>query len=83
LEHRWGRNIPDHGLGSLGATLAARLLTEIEPRYYVINVTRAGVPLIVRIPLGTEDGPYGIILRSAEKAGNFPYGFKVEPDERL
>jgi hypothetical protein len=80
LDHSWGRNVAEQGLGGLGATLAARLLL-LPGSWWVINVRgESGVPLAVRLP-PDMDTPY-LVTETTQpgQGGNFPYGAVVPPD---
>ena len=80
MEHKWGRNVSEYGVGSLGATLAARLLG--EPHVIVTN--NQDVPthvFCVVEALLFPDSPFGYAyLGKVPGHPNFPYGLPVEPD---
>lgn len=80
MEHEWGRNVFDYGLGNSGCTLAARLPSPLS----TIMVTNE------RMPVG-QARAWGIlpdmdawtpfnIGRVGDPNGHFPYGHPVEPD---
>jgi len=83
LDHKWGRNVIDLGLGDLGATLAARNPSFPQQVWY--NVTYAGGSMCwyALTPLDTND-PYIFGVGPVVPAGtHFPYNRPVEPDVPL
>jgi len=73
--------VSEFGLGSVGATLAARLLG-LPFKVVVTNQVRDdGNCYFWRVPADTQpDTPYTFEL-VARWAETFPYGFNVAPDE--
>lgn len=80
MDHKWGRNILKYGVGSTGATLAARFPG--WPNDIVLTNARvAGTyALILYVPTNTSV-PYYLGLQLIPTAfPHFPYGRSVEPD---
>lgn len=80
MESSWSRNVADYGLGSLGATLAARLPTTFR---YVMNVTRPDFPgyhIEAEILLDIDAPITFSIVPNVGGHNHFPYGIPVEPD---
>lgn len=83
MDHSWGRNVADLGLGALGATLAARFLVFTGP-WYLINADRgAPTAVVVRVPLDTEPFLQYLFTTVPKGVANFPYGYPVTPDVPL
>lgn len=81
MDHKWGRNIYDLGLGSLGATIAARWLP--APRFVVTNVRGPfNTALWAVLPVGDNQAyDFQWIPTGALPGMNFPWFWAVEPDE--
>lgn len=83
MDHSWGRNVADLGLGGLGATLAARL-NMVAGDWYILNRDRrAPTAVIVAIP--PDMGPViQYVFSSLPKlVPNFPFGYSVDADVPL
>lgn len=73
----------DYGIGSFGATLAARVLG--FPRFILTN---RRTPVATQVfywlePLDPDVDPYLLGTTGALPGLRFPYGLLVEPDEPL
>lgn len=81
MDHKWGRNVAEYGLGGTGATVASRVLgTAPQIVIVVTNAGRRGMPYYWILP-----NP-GFVNSAYMGAGNylpdrFPMGYNVEPDE--
>jgi len=81
LEHSWGRNIFDVGLGDAGASLCARVL-DLPDEWYVTNEQRTFETCMLWRRIADVSGIGGLVPFEAPKRapGNFPYGYLVLPD---
>lgn len=83
MDHSWGRNVVDYGLGDAGCTLAARA----DVPFAIVVVTNAqpspGVGLAWIIPPDTAPDDSWFAFGFGMGGLNFPYGFDVEPDVPL
>lgn len=80
MDHRWGRNVTSYGLGGIGATLAARVLT--LPNTFITNEEQPifGGVWLWHLPLN-PDLPYSVTFDGGGGSGlSFPYNYLVEPD---
>lgn len=80
MDHRWGRNITDYGLGDLGATMASPL--HDRPQELHLNVLAYGgtKALYAQVPTDTST-PYTIAAVDPRPGHpHFPYGYWVDPD---
>lgn len=69
-----------YGLGSLGATVAARILGGFFDGYVAVNVQSGANFLAYRLP-PDMDTPYSLeVVGKFPFTPNFPYGFDVDPD---
>lgn len=83
MEHSWGRNVFEQGLGGLGATLAARNLLVTHLKLYVTNANNGVQYLSVVVPADMQsDDPY-IFQWQSMLGQNFPYLNPVPPDVPL
>lgn len=83
MDHRWGRNVYDFGLGYGRTQMATRLL--VLPQFWLLDevyTPTAGIYLFEPLP-GTDD-PY-LVGAFLKYAPHFPYGYEgqVEPDARV
>lgn len=76
----WSQNVTDYGLGSAGATLAARMLS--TPSWAVVNVRKLDTSVVIWYlpPADTPDVPYNTDFPGPSGFPYFPYGIAVEPD---
>lgn len=83
MDHKWGRNVSDYGLGDVGATLAARVL--VTPWLVVTNAPRSdGTQDWWFVPSAdTPDTAYFQEPFTPSAVGHFPYGVLVEMDGPL
>lgn len=80
MDHKWGRNVTEYGIGSFDCTLCARRL-DLD-NFYVTNSTYASGFMVwfFRLP-ADEHSPYIIGVAPVVPPGkNFPYQWDVEPD---
>jgi hypothetical protein len=80
LDHKWGRNVLDLGLGSTGATICSRY--PATPQFVLTNAPgfAGGTKQLWIISLDT-DAPWEVhSVGFPPSLGNFPYGEPVEPD---
>lgn len=83
MEHSWGLNVPDQGLGYPFVTLAAPVLTGFWAGWWVTNQVFGSQTLMVRLPL-LADMPYLTGVAGFVPAPQpFPYGFDVPADVHL
>jgi hypothetical protein len=80
LDHSWGRNVSDYGLGSAGASLAARVLPGMTN--IVTNGSDYGPAFYDVWAINPDTGLYtrSTWLKIPGAFGNFPYFWDVEPD---
>lgn len=80
MDHEWGRNVTEFGLGDMGATLAG-LKPGPPLAYYVINAPGHGFYLVTQ-QVPTDTSPqytyFGIPIPHLHP--HFPYGEHVNPD---
>ena len=83
MDHKWGRNVTELGLGDVGATLAARVIG--SPHVAITNAKRddGTVDWWFYPTVDTPDLAYFRFPFTDVAHGNFPYGHQVEPDGRL
>lgn len=83
MEHSWGRNVQEKGLGALGATLAARLLL-LPGEVYLINA-QPHAPTAITVQVFPDTAPFPMYLFGAATkfTPRFPYGQTVEADVPL
>lgn len=80
MDHEWGRNITEQGLGQLGATMCA-YMTDQVPGWFLLNVTPfPGFALGMRTPLYTGLDYYLTGAFAKLAPGPFPYGRPVTAD---
>jgi hypothetical protein len=83
LEHSWGRNIPEQGLGNLGASLAARIRSGFGVGLWLTNIPFSSGAVFVDIPL-LVDAPYTFHgAGTVPGFPHFPYGLDVAPDVHM
>lgn len=83
MDHKWGRNVFALGVGSSGATLAARLNPGTPDHRCLTNEHQLeGFATLWTLPDMASDDPYSLGLVPTGGMG-FPYGFNVEPDARV
>lgn len=80
MDHKWGRNVTKYGLGSAGATLAARLLLTTGVIYTNAPGSLPGQFVVWLIHPDTEL-PF-LAFNGTKLPGHphFPYGYLVESD---
>ncbi len=80
MDHSWGRNISEYGLGGTGATICARYHTTPSSLLVITNAYHVGETETWFVPLDlAADVPY-VLMMNGKFAPHFPYGFDVEPD---
>lgn len=80
MDHSWGRNVTETGLGDTGATLVAYLLPP-SPYKVVTNAgTRTGRMVFWNIPLNPAIPMSKTELNVGIRPPHFPYGLSVTPD---
>ena len=83
MDHSWGRNVVDYGLGDLGITVCSHML-DLPGRVLTNLLTpSSGLPVYFFIPLDTGLVFYLSGNVSRVPGSNFPYGHPVVPDVPL
>lgn len=80
MDHKWGRDVFNYGLGDLGATLCSRF-HPLDLRIVVTNASGSGAEVIAfQVPADTlSDAPYTQV-GFFPTAPHFPYGLIVDDD---
>lgn len=80
MDHDWGSNVIDYGLGSMGATLCGVNYESPTLIVCLLNDLRAGHFSLMYVPTDMST-PY-IRVGTAPLPGHtrFPYGYFVHPD---
>lgn len=80
MDHEWGRNVLEAGLGDTGCTLAARLPDPLGvATFYLTNEDVFNVRIWELPPDTAPDAPY-FAFTLTQGLGNFPYGYPVVGD---
>lgn len=83
MDHSWGRNVSDVGLGGLGATLAARYHEFAFGDWYVTNEPAGAEVRVWRVVLDPASDVFYSWAMRPKLAPHFPYGLDVDPDVPL
>lgn len=80
MEHDWGRNVTEFGLGDLGATMAA--IYPFPPAIYLTNREFGPDAFIGTQQVPTDTSPRISFYPYPKMPGHphFPYGWAVTPD---
>jgi len=80
LDHEWGRNITELGLGDLRASMAAHQLDVTPDNVYMLNNLRFGFYMNAHTVAPEHVRWHFNFVNPVPGHPHFPYGRSVEPD---
>lgn len=80
MDHEWGRNITEMGLGDLGATITARYTGPGGVDRWLLNTKLPTQRWFAQLSVFEPTRWIIGIAASGGPFGSFPYGYAVDPD---